>query len=157
MVYLGKTKLETLRDSSQNRKTDISECICAQAWNKQICTPAHMAKSSWWWHLSYSHHPLEALLNELVLGQQAELCFLIMLHIIGFLQNIFLEDAPNLFRNITDSFLSEHITMKKERDGTHGYIIYVTTSEYKWKFWLKKLSLGQIVNNKANYTNTLHL
>lgn len=53
-----------------------------------------------------------------------------MLPIIGFIQNIFLEDAPNFFRNIIHSFLSEHITILTGTDRTHGYIIYITTSEY---------------------------
>jgi len=80
-----------------------------------------------------------------------------MSHIIGFIQNIFLEDAPNFLRNVIHSFLSEHITIITGTDGTHGYLIYVNTTEYKWKYLAAAVILGQTVNNKANNTNTLCL
>lgn len=52
----------------------------------------------------------------------------------GFIQTIFLDDAPNFFRNIIHSFLSEHITIITGTDGTQECIVYITTSEYKWKY-----------------------
>lgn len=67
-----------------------------------------------------------------------------MLHIVGSVQNIFLEDNPNFFRNIIHSFLFEHITIITGTDGTHGYMVYITTSEYKWKH------LAEVVNPGAN-------
>lgn len=157
LVTLGKTKLDTLKDSSWNRKTDISVCTCEHAQNRSLLLLR--------WPIvpdgDISHRVITSLKHcpmkwSWSWDSKAEFWFLIMLHITGFLQNIFLEDAPNFFRSIIHSFLSEHIAMKKGREGSQGYIIYITTGEYKWKFWLKKLSLGQIVNNKVN-NNTLHL
>lgn len=65
---------------------------------------------------------------------KSKIPFLISLHIIILIQNMLLVDTPNFFRNIINSFLCEHITIITGTDGTHGYIKYISSSKYKWKY-----------------------
>lgn len=90
--------------------------------------------------LEHIYHAIISSLNHCSMSKSwcwdsnTKIPFLISSHTIILIQNMLLVDTPNFFRNTINSFLSEHITVITGTDGTHGYIRYITSSKYKWKY-----------------------